>query len=341
MNRNVGLSVLQALQEAGWCQLLLNAKKLLKTCLGSNYFGDNGPHVGRFREILETRPYMRVFQAQVRMFFESGDYKSSAQTIIEILRLGPRDNMRQRSHLGPILCRLERYSDALYLARPWMEDFIVDRKVYMPPFRDGTVFKAPERRLFSPEVEKNLGNSPCSMTYTAARAAFKLWGDCEESRQSLRIASKGNPHVIVKVLGKIKRPNDVWNWANEHPDAKGATFKKCGKPYCTQKERRAAEFQQCSSCHLVSYCGQACQKDDWKRHKPDTSSRFTISHSETLNNIFFRFTGKSTLHISLVVYRLVHAPVIVFSTEDVRVKAGFDSQPESICVHSLGPTFIL
>ncbi|KAK0451220.1 uncharacterized protein EV420DRAFT_1561559, partial [Desarmillaria tabescens] len=273
-------------------------QRLLKSRLGPNCFDDNGPYAGRFWEILDTRPYMRVLQAQVRMFFEGEEYKSSAETIIEMLRLCPGDNLNQRTWLGPLLCRLERYSDALYFARFWIEDFMADRRVYVPPYRGGTVFKAPERGLFSPEDEKNAIPSPSSMSYTAAFASFKLWGDCEESRQYLRIASKGNPHVMIKVLGRIKRPeqlnssargwngpevahdylwlvqdlwmkDDVWNWANEHPDAKEATFKKCGKPSCGLKETRAAEFQRCSSCHLVSYCSQACQKDDWKRHKPD------------------------------------------------------------------------
>ncbi|KAK0200540.1 hypothetical protein DFS33DRAFT_1490909 [Desarmillaria ectypa] len=176
---------------------------------------------------------IRVLQAQVRMFFDSGNYKSSAETVTEMLRLCPGDNLNQCTWLGP-LCRLECYSDALYFARLWMEDLLVDRQVYVPPYRGGTAFKAPEPKLFSPEVEKEVDLSPCSMSYAAALAAFKLWGDCEESRQYLRIASKANPHVMVKVLGRIKYPeqlntnlwmkDDVWNWANEHPDAKGATF---------------------------------------------------------------------------------------------------------------------
>ncbi|KAK0479903.1 hypothetical protein EDD18DRAFT_1111601 [Armillaria luteobubalina] len=275
-----------------------NGKKLLKARLGPNCFDDSGPYVGGFWEILDTRPYMRVLEAQVRLSFESGDYKLSAETNMEMLRLCPGDNLNQRTWLGPLLCRLERYSDALYFAHLWIEDFISDHTNYDPPYRGGTAFKAPGRKLFSPEDEKKVNNSPCSMTYTAALAAFKLWGDCEESRQYLRVASKGNPHVMIKVLGRINRPeqmnmssrgwngpevahdylwlvqdlwmnDDVWNWADNHPEAKEATFKICAKPSCTLKETRAAEFQRCSSCHLVSYCSQACQKADWKRHKPD------------------------------------------------------------------------
>ncbi|KAK0199280.1 hypothetical protein DFS33DRAFT_1457463 [Desarmillaria ectypa] len=199
-----------------------NGQKLLKTCLGSHCFDDNGLHVG-------------------------------SETVTEMLRLCPGDNLNQCTWLGP-LCRLECYSDALYFARLWMEDLLVDRQVYVPPYRGGTAFKAPEPKLFSPEVEKEVDLSPCSMSYAAALAAFKLWGDCEESRQYLRIASKANPHVMVKVLGRIKYP-DLWMkmMSGIGPMSilmpKERLFKKYGKPSCTLKETRAAEFQWC-----LSYC---------------------------------------------------------------------------------------
>ena len=46
--------------------------------LGPNCFDDDGDHVGHFWGILETRPYMRILQAIVRLTFENKDYGKSA-----------------------------------------------------------------------------------------------------------------------------------------------------------------------------------------------------------------------------------------------------------------------
>jgi hypothetical protein len=46
--------------------------------LGKDCFENDGPHVGNFWSILETRPYMRVLQALVRMYFENNRVEKSA-----------------------------------------------------------------------------------------------------------------------------------------------------------------------------------------------------------------------------------------------------------------------
>ena len=51
---------------------------ILRRTLGPTCFDDNGDHVGRFWGILETRPYMRVLQAKVRLAFETKDYDKCA-----------------------------------------------------------------------------------------------------------------------------------------------------------------------------------------------------------------------------------------------------------------------
>lgn len=52
------------------------AKVILKRILGQTVFEDD--RVGKFWDIIATRPYMRVLQAQVRFYFEDKQYNSAA-----------------------------------------------------------------------------------------------------------------------------------------------------------------------------------------------------------------------------------------------------------------------
>jgi hypothetical protein len=79
--------------------------------------------------------------------------------------------------------------------------------------------------------------------------------------------------------------DDVWNWANNNVDVKNVVLKVCSRESCGAKEKQVAEYKRCSACHRVccfiftipylilpssqvSYCGPACQKQDWPKHKP-------------------------------------------------------------------------
>jgi hypothetical protein len=37
---------------------------------------------------------------------------------------------------------------------------------------------------------------------------------------------------------------------------------------CGETKSTALKLQECARCHIASYCGEKCQKSDWKRHKP-------------------------------------------------------------------------
>jgi hypothetical protein len=50
----------------------------LKQRFGMDCFDDGSKEVGMFYSILETRPYMRVLQSQVRLYFEDGQFGKSA-----------------------------------------------------------------------------------------------------------------------------------------------------------------------------------------------------------------------------------------------------------------------
>ena len=55
--------------------------------------------------------------------------------------------------------------------------------------------------------EKGYDWTPTGILYSAALASFKHWGDCEQSRQYLKMAAKANPNVLLKVLGNVKKPS--------------------------------------------------------------------------------------------------------------------------------------
>jgi hypothetical protein len=38
-------------------------------------------------------------------------------------------------------------------------------------------------------------------------------------------------------------------------------------------DARCAKLQCCAACRVVSYCGKACQKADWRRHKAECKPR--------------------------------------------------------------------
>ncbi|TEB25434.1 hypothetical protein FA13DRAFT_1738376 [Coprinellus micaceus] len=269
---------------------------LLKDWLGPDAFDDDGPHVGRFWGLLETRPYMRALSALGRMYFETEEYAKSTATYIEMLRLNPGDNQGVRTSVGSSLIRDGRYADALYFAQKWLENSLGSG---MPMARGGTDFGEPSKTLYTPEVEGKL--SECwngEMIHTAALASFKLLGDCDLSRQYLKIAAKVTPYILLRVLGKITRPTelnmiprspnspeeahdylwlsqdlwmeeDVWNWADNNPDAKQVILKNCSNEVqgCRTREGEVAQFKRCSACRLVSYCSVSCQKAHWSQHK--------------------------------------------------------------------------
>jgi hypothetical protein len=129
--------------------------------------------------------------------------------MIEMLRLCPGDNMSQRTWLGSALIRVGRYADALFFAQIWLHPFAQD-KGGIPP-RGGTAFQPPGNDQMTVEREKTLSEWGCgAQLYTAALASFRLFGDCPQSQQYLRIAARANPHVLIKILGQRSRPGSVF-----------------------------------------------------------------------------------------------------------------------------------
>ncbi|KAE9397723.1 hypothetical protein BT96DRAFT_822920 [Gymnopus androsaceus JB14] len=278
----------------------LRGERSLESRYGPDTFKDDGPFVGRFYEVMDTRPYMRVLQAIVRVAVECKKYDKAVDTIIEMFRLNPQDPMQQHKWLPTLLCRTKRYADALYFCQLFIDIFLSRIPLSALPPGGGAQFRAPRRDLYTEDEQARMKIYESTILYSAALATFHMSGDCQESRMYLRAAAKANPVVLTKILKKTKRPEfldssarsynspadahdylwlshdlwmekEVWSWLNSESssDAQQAVRKSCTRPGCGLQEREVGEFPQCSGCQTVSYCTPGCQKGDWKRHKPD------------------------------------------------------------------------
>ncbi|KAL0063864.1 hypothetical protein AAF712_009217 [Marasmius tenuissimus] len=222
----------------------------LERKFGPDALNGNGPLMGEFYSIIETRPYMRVMQAYVRMNVEFKKYAKAVDAVVEMFRLNPNDPMRQHTWLGSLLCQVERYSDALYFAQFFMDIRVGRIDKGDLPAGGGTNFLPPRNDLYSPEEQEKLSEFfEATILYTAALASFKMWGDTEQARMYLRLAAGQNPKVLVKLLGRVRRPeglntaprtfnssedahdylwlsqnlwmdDGVWYWISENPDAR-------------------------------------------------------------------------------------------------------------------------
>ncbi|KAL4072080.1 hypothetical protein J3A83DRAFT_4390475 [Scleroderma citrinum] len=277
-------------------------REALKCRLGRDCFDDGSKSVGHFYELIVTRPYIRVLQAQVRLYFENG--QPAEKTVIEMLRLCPGDNMGQRTWLWSLLLLCNRPSDALSFCQVWLAP---DRPGVLP--RGGATFGPPSSTCFDAKVEDQLSShSNGAMAYNAAVAAFELFGDCDLARQYLRIAAKVNPIILIKILAQMDKPrgfnmmprthngaedaqdylfltqdvwmkDDVWAWANGTPEAKNNVLKPCANGECGAIETKVAQFKRCGACKQVVYCSQTCQRGDWKTHKPRCQQRQQIKNT--------------------------------------------------------------
>ncbi|KAF7980760.1 hypothetical protein HWV62_36801 [Athelia sp. TMB] len=181
-----------------------NGRAFLKKKFGSNVFEEGSKYAGHFWDFIESRPYMRILQAMVRIAIEGKKYRKAADAAIEMLRLCPGDNLGQRFGLGSLLLRNRRVSEALSFAQQWISDWL--REVDITA-QGGTKFGKPHSTpLLASEEEKLVKYFSGSLIYTAAYASFKLFGDCPQSRQYLRMAAKINPVILVKILAKIVPP---------------------------------------------------------------------------------------------------------------------------------------
>ncbi|KAF4611704.1 hypothetical protein D9613_004045 [Agrocybe pediades] len=286
-NMETAIQVLQAAERRG--------REMLKVSLGEDCFDDNKREEGlEFNVVVATRPYMRVLQSLVKCYYDAEQYNKATETVLQMLRLNPSDNMAQRHWAGSLLIRCGRYADALSFSQQWL-DFNAVNTGQPPPF-GGTNFKTPHRNTMAVKKEKMYAYVAGALLYSAALASFKHFGDCEQARQYLKLAVAANPNIVVKILGEVRQPSSlnnnprvpngpedaqdylwlsqdlwmetsVWDWANNNPDVKCVVLKNCSRPTCDEKETYVTEFKRCAACHLVSYCSPECQKRDWENHK--------------------------------------------------------------------------
>lgn len=117
--------------------------------------------------------------------------------------------MSQRDWLGSLLLHSGRFKDALSFAQQWIVPEIHDKCITPPA--GGVIFTEPSPDLLPPAYETRLLSGyresiHASAFYTAAFAAFKIWGECPLAAQYLRIAVKANPTILTRVLARHSIP---------------------------------------------------------------------------------------------------------------------------------------
>ena len=116
-----------------------------------------------------------------------------------MLRLCHNDNLGQRDQVGMLLAMAGRFDEALSFAQAYIAD--------PASHPDG---KTPPRQapLTTQAMEKMSDYTKADLLYTAALAAFRLWGDCELARQYLLIGARLNPQILLKILAKVDKPSE-------------------------------------------------------------------------------------------------------------------------------------
>ncbi|KAJ7245319.1 hypothetical protein C8J57DRAFT_761526 [Mycena rebaudengoi] len=267
-------------------------RKFLLEKFGNEAFAAGGGNVlwGQ----LATRPYIRTARILAGFTYENKQYDVTLRIGTDLLRISPEDGFGQHVTLGSLLARMGRHADSLSFCQKWFNPDV-------PPDGGGISFTPPRSELFSIMDKDAIFASrheeywiQGAVVHTAAYSAFKLWGDCTESRQYLELGSRINPLILFKILGRIaipKRPSsdvrinngaedaksylwrmqdlwmepDVWNWVDNNPNVKGTALRICSG--CETVEPSVATFKRCADCHLVSYCNSECQRADWPSHK--------------------------------------------------------------------------
>lgn len=154
------------LEEA--CELYEQGVKAGERALGPEMFKKG---VGRFWEILETRPYMRARERLAMSLWEIGRAGEAVEHLWDMLRLNPNDNQGVRYVLSVWLLTLYDH-------------------------------KGLERLLkkYSREVM-------CYWPYGRALLAFRQSGPSDEANRLLEAAFEQNPYVPLYLLGLRKLPS--------------------------------------------------------------------------------------------------------------------------------------
>ena len=125
--------------------------------------------------------------------------RGNRDMMINMLRLCPSDNLGKRMILPAILVLADRPEQALSFAQGWIENEEAHPDGSTPPS------KTPLTPAF---IGRQRKWGCAEHYYSAALAAFRLWGDCEIARQYLHMGARLNPAVLRKVLAQKEQPRE-------------------------------------------------------------------------------------------------------------------------------------
>ena len=107
-----------------------------------------------------------------------------------------------------------------------------------------------------PEPEPQLSAPSSSNSFATEAAAATLGYDPTLYQRPHPDESKPKSKTSNKIIGKSEPKDTKGNAAQDGSHC-------CFDPACQAVGARA----ECAQCHSAWYCGKACQRNDWKRHK--------------------------------------------------------------------------
>lgn len=245
---------------------------------------------------MDTQGYIRLLLELVTVAAEAEDYATALEAARTILEANHGDNNGIRDRIPLFLLHLDQPLEALNFCLSWLdtahEDYDSTRYCPKGGFGDLERYKKedfiPEKPLQTAKVQ-NLGHA--SLIFSAALAAWKVFGNCVLSKSWLREAHNANSHVIPILV----KPAEEWprktntnpRGLGSEPEAKDYVYfagglwegeprswvvdvareverRECARRECRKVESRKGEWKMCGGCEATWYCGVECQGLDWK-----------------------------------------------------------------------------
>ena len=112
------------------------------------------------------------------------------------------------------------------------------------------------RRQREPQYDSDMCRLE-TMTPTFVKIMHQLNAQCRASPSSHFAGPQGAPHAPIN-----------FGSTQQYPQSVAPSLRACANPSCGAVEVSKGRHKTCAACKTVAYCGAACQKANWKLHKP-------------------------------------------------------------------------